>query len=51
MALNLEQVCALVSSKLPMESLPYVDALVKEYLLFRGFTKTFQSFCDEAQEV
>ena len=27
-----------------MEAVPYVDALFKEYLLFRGFTKTFQAF-------
>ncbi len=25
-----------------MDSLPYVDALVKEYLLFRGFSATLQ---------
>ncbi|GLC41268.1 WD repeat-containing protein 91 [Pleodorina starrii] len=27
-----------------MDSLPYVDTLFKEYLLFRGFTATLQSF-------
>jgi hypothetical protein len=27
-----------------MEALPYVDTLVKEYLLFRGFTASLQAF-------
>lgn len=27
-----------------MESLPYIDALLKEYLLFRGFTATLSAF-------
>ncbi|GFR46550.1 hypothetical protein Agub_g8144, partial [Astrephomene gubernaculifera] len=30
-----------------MDSLPYVDLLFKEYLLFRGFTATLQSFNTE----
>lgn len=28
----------------PSKFLPHVDELVMEYLLFRGFTKTFQAF-------
>jgi hypothetical protein len=27
-----------------MDALPYVDALIKEYLLFRGFQATLTSF-------
>jgi hypothetical protein len=27
-----------------VDALPYVDALIKEYLLFRGFTATLSSF-------
>ncbi|GIL81362.1 hypothetical protein Vretimale_1077 [Volvox reticuliferus] len=30
-----------------MDSLPYVDTLFKEYLLFRGFTATLQAFSAE----
>lgn len=30
-----------------MASMPYVDDLVREYLLFRGFTATWQSFSAE----
>ncbi|EFJ45079.1 hypothetical protein VOLCADRAFT_94556 [Volvox carteri f. nagariensis] len=32
-----------------MDSLPYVDTLFKEYLLFRGFTATLQSFSAELE--
>ena len=28
----------------PMEALKYIDTLFKEYLLFRGFTTTLQTF-------
>jgi hypothetical protein len=31
-------------------ALPYVDSLVKEYLLFRGFTQTLQAFNAELAE-
>ena len=31
--------------------LPFVDAAIKEYLLFRGFTSAFDVFNREAQEV
>ena len=34
-----------------MDMVPYVDALLKEYLLFRGFTATFQSFSKEVHQV
>lgn len=27
-----------------VDALPYVDALIKEYLLFRGFTATLSAF-------
>lgn len=27
-----------------VDALPYVDALIKEYLLFRGFTSTLSAF-------
>lgn len=30
-----------------MAAIPYVDDLVGEYLLFRGFTTTWQSFSNE----
>lgn len=30
-----------------MDAIPYVDKLVSEYLLFRGFTTTFQAFNSE----
>mmetsp|Transcript_13034 Transcript_13034/g.37894 ORF Transcript_13034/g.37894 Transcript_13034/m.37894 type:complete len:169 (-) Transcript_13034:1018-1524(-) len=32
-----------------MDSLPFADALVKEYLLFRGFTRTLDTFCGELE--
>lgn len=28
----------------PLTALPYVDSLIKEYLLFRGFTQTLLAF-------
>ncbi len=34
----------------PLAALPYVDSLVKEYLLFRGFTQTLQAFNTELSE-
>ncbi len=30
-----------------MDSLPFSDALIKEYLLFRGFTRTLDLFNQE----
>lgn len=32
-----------------MDSLPYADTLVKEYLLFRGFTRTLEAFSAELE--
>jgi len=32
-----------------METLPYIDELFKEYLLFRGFTEAFQTFTREKE--
>lgn len=34
-----------------MDMLPFVDASVKEYMLFRGFMAAFDVFSKEAQEV
>ncbi len=31
-----------------MQALPYLDSLIKEYLLFRGFTRTLQAFAVDA---
>jgi hypothetical protein len=31
----------------PLDSLPYVDVLVKEYLLFRGFTRALDELNSE----
>ena len=32
-----------------MDSLPYIDSLLKEYLLFRGFTQTLSAFQKELE--
>jgi hypothetical protein len=34
-----------------MDMIPFVDALLKEYLLFRGFTSTFLAYSKEVHEV
>lgn len=37
-------VCLCASSAEHMDAIPYVDSLIKEYLLFRGFTGTLRAF-------
>jgi len=36
--------CLCASSAEHMDAIPYVDSLIKEYLLFRGFTGTLRAF-------
>jgi hypothetical protein len=34
-----------------MDTIPHVDTLVKEYLMFRGLTDTFHAFTAECAKV
>ena len=33
-----------------MDSIPYCDELIKEYLLFRGYIKTYTAFTTDHQK-
>ncbi|KAJ2105862.1 WD repeat-containing protein 91, partial [Coemansia sp. RSA 921] len=39
-----------LSAKAGIESLEYIDDLLREYLLFRGFTSTLQAFESDLEQ-